>query len=169
MASDRSSDGGPFNNKDGYVPSVKVYESVLAQANVFVCNVLTPPITPDTVGLQGTAILYELAAGVFTIATNNRVIPVTDVDFLVNTVFTFDGRNQISLLEEEIKFCTTNKELDATVIELTEEAVKRLQQFGQFIRVTTIRGGDKITLLQYSELDFVRLLAIAVFHLSASR
>ena len=103
-----------------------------------------PPIPPDTAVLQGTADLYELAEGVFTIATNNHVIPITDADFLVNTVFTFEGIGPIRLSEEEIKFCTTNKELDATVIELTDACVKRLQQFGaKFIKVTTASGGDK--------------------------
>ena len=103
-----------------------------------------PPIPPDTVELQGTAVLYELAEGVFTVATNNRVIPITEADFLVNTVFTFEGLGQIRLSAEDIKFCTTNRELDATVIELTDACVKRLQQFGaKFIRVTTASGGDK--------------------------
>ena len=92
----------------------------------------------------GTADLYELAEGVFTVATNNRVIPITDTNFLVNTVFTFEGLGQIKLSDKEIKFCTTNRELDATVIELTEADVKRLQQFGaKFIRVTTASGGGK--------------------------
>ena len=102
-----------------------------------------PPIPPDTVA-PGIADLYELAEGVFTVATNNHVIPITDINFLVNTVFTFEGPGQIKLSKEEIKFCTTNRELDATVIELTEAGVKRLQQFGaKFIRVTTATGGDK--------------------------
>ena len=125
-----------------YAPPVKVYESAFAQAKA--CHVQAPPITPDTVGLQGTADHYELAEGVFTVATNNHVIPITDTHFLVNTVFTFDGLEQIRLSEEEIKFCTTNRELDATIIELTNACVKRLQQFGtKFIRVTTASGGDK--------------------------
>ena len=72
------------------------------------------------------------------------MIPITEADFLVNTVFTFEGIGQIRLSAEEIKFCITNEELDATVIELTEAGVKRLQQFGaKFIRVTTTSGGDK--------------------------
>ena len=150
MSSGSSSDGAKFNNKFGFAPPVRVYESAFAQAKVSVCHVQAPPIPPDTVGLQGTADLYELAEGVFTIATNNHVIPNTDADFLVNTVFTFDSLGQIRLSDEEIKFCTTNKELDATVIELTDACVKRLQQFGaKFIRVTTTSGGDK-----YSEGEF---------------
>ena len=102
-----------------------------------------PPIPPDIVA-PGTADLYELAEGVFTVATNNHVIPITDTNFLVNTVFIFEGLGQIKLSDKDINFCTTNKELDATVIELTEAGVKRLQQFGaKFIRVTTASGGDK--------------------------
>ena len=133
-------------DKFGYAPPVKerVKESALAQEKVFVCQVQAPPIPPNTVGLQGTADLYELAEGVFTVATNNHVIPITDADFLVNTVFTIEGLGQIKLNEKEIKFCTTNRELDATVIELTDACVKRLQQFGaKFIRVTTASSGDK--------------------------
>ena len=141
-----TSDGSSDGDKFGYAPPVNVYESAFAQAKVSVCHVQAPPIPPDTIGLQGTADLYELAEGVFTVATNNRVIPITDADFLVNTVFTFEGIGQIRLSEEEIKFCTTNKELDATVIELTDACVKRLQQFGaKFIRVTTATGGDEST------------------------
>ena len=102
-----------------------------------------PPIPPDTVA-PGTADLYELAEGVFPVATNNHVIPITNTNFLVTTVFTFEGLGQIKLSEKDIKFCTTNRELDATVIELTEAGVKRLQQFGaKFIRVTSASGGDK--------------------------
>ena len=86
----------------------------------------------------------SLVEGVFTVATNNHVIHITDTNFLVNTVFTFEGFGQIKLSEKEIKFCTTNRELDATVIELTEAGVKRLQQFGtKFIRLTTASGGEK--------------------------
>ena len=100
-----------------------------AQAKVSVCHVHAPPIPPDTVA-PGTADLYEMAEGVFTVATNNHVIPITDTNFLVNTVFTFEGPGQIKLSKKDINFCTTNKELDATVIELTEAGVKRLQKFG---------------------------------------
>ena len=134
-----------------------------------------PPILPDTPGLQGSAALYELAAGVFTIATNNHVIPKTNDDFLFNIVFTFEGLGQIRLSKNEIKFCTTNEELDATVIELTEQSMKRLQQLGaKFIRLTTAREGNKIAMAQYpeGEVSFVKgdlirrgttsLLAIAV-------
>ena len=78
--------------------------------------------------------------------TNNRVIPITDADLLVKNVFTFEGRGQIRLSEEEIRFCSTNRELDATVIELTDACAKRLKQFGaKFIRVTTASDGDQIS------------------------
>ena len=139
-----SSDGYIFYNKFGYAPRKKISKSAFPQAKVSVCHVQAPLIPPDTAVLHGTADLYELAEGLFTVATNNHVIPTTDTNFLVNTVFTFEGFGQISLKEEEIKFCTTNRELDATVIELTEAGVKRLQQFGaKFIRVTIANGGYK--------------------------
>ena len=128
-------------DKFGCAPPVKVRvkESAFAQEKVFVCHVQAPPIL-----VPGTADLYELAAGVFTITTNNYVIPITDDNFLINTVFTFGGLGQIRLSKEEIKFCTTNKELDTTVIELTQTGVKRLQQFGaKFIKVTIASGGGK--------------------------
>ena len=144
MSSGSSSDGDKFNNKFDRAPLVKLYKSVFAPEKVFDCRVQTPPIPPNTVGLEGTADLYELAEGVFTLATNNHVIPITDADFLVNTVFIFEGFGQIRLSKEEIKFCTTNEELDATVIELTEACVKRFYQMGaKFIRVTSASGGDK--------------------------
>ena len=152
------------------------------QAKVSVCHVQAPPIPPDTAGLQGNAALYELAEGVFTVATKNRVIPVTDTDFLVRIVFKFEGVVAIRLSRDEIKFCTTNEELDATVIELSEQCVKRLQQLGaEFIRLTTAREGDKIAMAQYpeGEVSFdkgdliprgtISLLAIAVFHLATLR
>ena len=175
-----SSDYDKFNNKFGY--PVKEHKSAFAQAKVSVCHVQAPPIRPDTAGLQGSAALYELAEGVFTAATNNRLLPVTDTDFLVRIVFTFGGVGAIRLSKDEIKFCTTNEELDATVIELTGQCVKRLQQLGaEFIRVTTAHGGDKIATAQYpeDEVSFDKgelirrrttsLLAIAVFHLATSR
>ena len=138
MSSGGSSDDDKLNNEF----SKKVNGSA-TQAKVSVCHVQASPIPPDTVA-PGTADLYELAEGVFTVATNNHVIPITDTNFLVNTVFTFEGLGPIRLSENEIKYCTTNRELDATVIELTEAGVKRLQQFGaKFIRVTTASGGDK--------------------------
>ena len=145
MPSGSSSDGDKFNNnKFDYAPPVKIYKSAFAQEQVFVCHVQTRPIPPDTVGLQGTADLYELAEGVFTVATNNHVIPVTDTEFLVNIVFKFEGLGPNTLSENDIKFCTTDKELDATVIELTDAGVKRLREFGaKFIRVTSASGGDK--------------------------
>ena len=149
---------------------------------VSVCHVQAPSIHPATAGLQGSAALYELAEGVFTAATNNRLLPVTDTDFLLRIVFTFEGVGAIRLSRDEIKFCTTNKELDATVIELSEQCVKRLQRLGaKFIRLTTAREGDKIAKAQYSEGEVffdkedlihrgtTSLLAIAVFHLATSR
>ena len=163
------------------MPPVK---STFAQAKVSVCHVQAPPIPPDTAGLQGSAALYELAERVFTVATNNRVIPVIDTDFLVRIVFEFEYFEAISLSRDEIKFCTTNEELDATVIELSEQCVKRLQQLGaKFIRVTTACESDKIAMAQYPEGGFsidkgdlilvrrgtISLLAIAVFHLATSR
>ena len=179
MSSSGSSDNDKFNNKFGYVPPVK---SAFAQAKVSVCHVQAPPIHPDTAELQGSAALYELAEGVFTAAINNRVIPVTDTDFLVRIVFTFEGVGAFRLSRDEIKFCTTNEELDATIVELSEQCVKRLQQLGaEFIRVNTARDGDKIAKAQYpdGEVSFDKgglirrgttsLLAIAVFHLATSR
>ena len=110
----------------------------------FICRVQAPPIPSNSVGLQGTPDLYELAEGVFTVTTNNRVIPISGTDFLVNTVFIFEGRGEIRLGEEEIH-CSTNRELDATVIELTVACAKRLQQIGaKFIKVTTASGGHQI-------------------------
>ena len=142
MSSGGSSDDNKLNNEFSYVTPEMVNGSG-AQAKVSVCHVEALPIPPGTVA-TGTADLYELAERIFTVATNNHVIPITDANFLINTVFTFEGLGQIRLSEEEIKFCTTNRELDATVIELTEAGVKRLQQFGaKFIRVTTSSGGDK--------------------------
>ena len=145
MSSGGGLDGDKFNNKSDYAPPVKLYKSAFAQEKVFVCYLQTPPIPPDTAVLQGTADLYELVGGIFTVVTNNHVIPITDTNFLVNTVFTFEeGLGQIRLSEKEIKFCTTNRELDATVIELTEAGVKRLQQFGaKFTNVTIASGGEK--------------------------
>ena len=133
MSSGGSSDGDKLKKVNGSA----------AQAKVSVCHVQAPPIPPDTVAL-GTADLYELAEGVFTVATNNHVIPITDTNFLVNTVFIFEGLGPIKLSEEEIRSSTTNKDQDATVIELTDAGVKRLKQFGAtFIRVTSAGGGDK--------------------------
>ena len=178
MSSGGSLDYDKLYNKFSYVTS----EVVNGSAEVSVCHVQEPPIPPDTVVLQSTGDLYELAAGVFTITTNNHVIPMTNDDFLVNTVFTFEGLGQIRLSKNEIKFCTTNEELDTTVIELTEQCVKRLQQLGaKFTRVTTARESDKIAMAQYpeGEVSFDKedlihrgttsLLDIAVFHLATSR
>ena len=142
-SSGSKSDGNKFYKNFVCAPPVKV--SLFAQEKGCVCRVQAPRIPPDSIDLQGTADLYELAEGVFTIVTNNRVIPITDADFLVNIVFTFEGRGQIRLSEEEIKFCSTNRELDATVIELTDACAKRLQQLGaKFIRVSTASGGDQM-------------------------
>ena len=181
MSSGGSSDDDKLNNEFSYVTPEKVNGSA-AQAKVSVCHVQAPPIPPDTAGLQGSAALYELAEGVFTVVTNNRVIPVTDTDFLVRIVFKFDGVESITLSRDEIKFCTTNEELDAIVIELSEQCVKRLQQLGaKFIKLTTAREGDKIAMAQYPEGEVsydkgglirrgtTSLLAIAVFHLATSR
>ena len=109
-----SSDGDKFYNEFGYAPPVKVYESAFAQAKVSVCHVQAPSIPPDIIGDQGTAALYELAEGVFTTATNNHVLPITDAEFLTRTVFTFEGLGPIRLSKDEIKCCTTSKELHLT-------------------------------------------------------
>ena len=152
MSNTGSSDGNKFSNKFGYAPPIKVYESAFAQAKVSVCLVQAPPVSPDTIATQGTAALYELADGVFTAATNNHVLSFTDSDLLVRVIFTFEGLGPIKLNKDDIKCCTTSKELDATVIELTDACVKRLEQLGaQFIRLTTAREGDKIAIPHYIE------------------
>ena len=154
MSSGGSSDEDKINNEFSNVTPEKVNGSA-AQAKVSVCHLQAPPIPPDTVGLQGSAALYQLAAGVFTIVTNKHVISMTNDDFLESIVFTFEGLGQIRLSKNEIKFFTTNEELDATVIELTEQCVKRLQQLGaKFIRLNTAREGDKIAMAQYPEGEF---------------
>ena len=144
-----SDDNIPESYKESvYAPpaQIRVYESLFSQANGCVCRVQAPPIPPNPLGSEGTADLYELAEGVFTIATNNRVIPITDAHFLVNIVFSFEGLKQIRLSKKEIKFCSTNRELDATVIELTDACARRLQQLGaKFIRVSTASGGHQIS------------------------
>ena len=99
------SDVNKFYKEFGSAPPVQV--SLFSQEKGSVCRVQPPPIPPDTVGLQGTADLYELVEGAFIIATNNRMIPIIDADFLVNIVFTFEGRGQIRLSEAEIKFSST--------------------------------------------------------------
>ena len=96
MSRGGSLDDDKLYNKFSYMTSEKVNGSA-AQAKVSLCHVKAPPIPPDTVVLQGTGDLYELAVGVFTIATNNKVIPMNNDDFLVNTVFTFEGLGQIRL------------------------------------------------------------------------
>ena len=152
MSSAGCSNGDKFSNEFGCAPPVKLYESAFAQAKVSVCHVQAPPIPPDTITRQGIAALYELVDGVFTVATNNHVLPVTDAEFLVRTLFTFEGFGPIRLNKDDIKCCTTSKALDATVIELSEACVKRLEQLGaKFIRLTTAREGDKIAIPQYIE------------------
>ena len=149
------SDGDQFYNETGYAAPVKVYESAFAQAKISVCHVQAPPNPPAIIGDQGTAALYELTEGVFAAATNNHVLPVTGAEFLIRIVFTFEGLGPITLSKDEINCCTTSKELDATVVELTEQCVKRLQQLGaKFIRLTTAREGDKIAMAQYPQGQF---------------
>ena len=136
-ASGSKSDGNNFYKNFGSWPPVLEKGCV--------CRVQAPPIPSDSVRLQGTAILYELAEGVSTVATNNRVIPITDTNFLVKIKFTFEGLGKIQLSEKEIKFCITNRELDATVIELSDACAKRLQQLGaKFIKVSTASGGHQM-------------------------
>ena len=157
----------------GDAPPVNVCKLASAHQKVSICRLQAPPIPPNAVGLQGTADLYELADGIFSVTTNNRLIPITDTYFLVNIVFTLDGIGQFRLKEEEIKFCSINRELEVTVIELTETGAKRLQQFGaNFLQVSTASDRDKNAMAQHMEGGFfshsgdpIRLLAIAVFHL----
>ena len=152
MSSAGCSNSDKFSNELCYAPPVKLYESAFAQAKVSVCHVQASPIPPDTIATQGTAALYELEDGVFTLATNNHVLPVTDAEFLVRTLFIFERLRQIRLNKDDIKCCTTSKALDATVIELTDACVKRLEQLGaKFIRLATAREGDKIAMPQYIE------------------
>ena len=66
-----------------------------------VCRVLTPSILPESVGLQRTANLYELAEGVFTLATNNGVISITH-KILDKIIFTFEGRGQIQFSKRNL-------------------------------------------------------------------
>ena len=151
-----------------------------AQAKVSECHVQVPPfpwITPDKAWIHDSAAFYELADGVFTAMIKNRVIPIADIDFLVQVMFTFEGFGPIRLSRDEIKFCTTNEKLNATIIELTEQCVKRFQHNGaKFIRLAIAVDGNSIPMAQLAEDefsfdngDFKRLLSIAVFHLATSR
>ena len=118
MSSGGSSDDYKFNNKF----SKKVNGSA-AQAKVSVCHMQTHLIPSYTVA-PGNANVFELAEGVFTVATNIHVIPITYNNFLVNTVFTFEdiGHIKFSQKRDQILY-QSYSELDATVIELTEAGV----------------------------------------------
>lgn len=141
-----------FYNEFGYAPPVSVYESAFAQAKVSVCHVQAPPIPPQIIGVQGTAALYELADGIRATITNNHVLPLTDSAFLSRTAFTFERFGRVTFGDADIRICTTDAELDATVIELTDECVKRLQQMGaNFIRLATARAGDRIAMAQFPD------------------
>ena len=55
----------------------------------------------------------------------------------------FGGIGKIFLKPEDIACVSTNKELDATVIELTEQCVALLKECGfNFLKVTNARLGD---------------------------
>jgi hypothetical protein len=75
MSSGSNSDG-VYNEVSNVTPG----NVINSTAKVSVCYVQAPPIPLDTVVQQGTADLYEVAEGVFTVATNNHVIPITDSD-----------------------------------------------------------------------------------------
>ena len=114
-----------------------------------ILNLNAPSLMPHHHGCQGTIALYEISMNIFVLITSHHNLPVTDASLLCRSDIIFGGICKIVLKPEDIACVSTNKELDATVIELTDQCVAFLKKCGfNFLKVTNARLGDQVAILQ---------------------
>lgn len=132
-----------------YVPIPTVY-NLLDNAKFSVALLRVPPLPPNLNPAQGTISLYEIAKDIFGLITNNHMIPKTDIELICAAYINFEGFGRLILSHNDIVCVTTDKVLDATVIELAEQCVALLKQRGaKFLKIASARLADQVAMVQY--------------------
>jgi hypothetical protein len=139
-----------------YAVSVPKMKEIISTAETSVCILNTPP-RGDFVGIQGSAGLYELKQSLWAIISNNHVVEFTDYKFICGITLTFElhGGFSLKLRAEYIEHVTTSHFLDATIIEITNEFMLKLERLGlNFLKVKPAEVKQKVALISYPKGEF---------------
>ena len=77
-------------------------------------------------------------------------MPRTENELICGSYINFEGFGRLVLSNEDIECVTTNEELDATIIELSEQCVTLLTQRGaKFLEIASARLEDKVAMVHH--------------------
>ena len=138
-------------NKCDYDVPISTLQNLLDNAKTSVGLLRVPSMPPDLCPPQGTISLYKISKNIFGLITNNHMMPRTDNEFICGSYINFEGFGRLVLSNEDIECVTTNEELDATIIELTEQCVALLTQRGaKFLEIASARLQDQVAMVHHS-------------------
>ena len=131
MASSQANSHGRRNLEAAYTVTGDKMKEILSIGESSVCMLKTTN-GEDGLGIQGSAGFYELKQHIWAIITNNHVVQFTDNEFICSITLTFELHKGFSLKmrAEYVVHITTSPELDATIIEITEEFMLKLKMLG---------------------------------------
>lgn len=125
------------------------YKTLLKAATFAIGLLRATPIDYGSSAKQGSIALYEIATSKFGLITNHQMIPHIDIEFVCSCYISFEGFGRLILRPSDIEKVTTNEELDATVIELTESCVSALRERGaHFLIISTAHVGEEVFIVK---------------------
>ena len=113
-------------------PSACRISSPARVATGFLCN--------DSIG-------YLKEEFLFLLVTNNHVLPDISMQSLANVACQFPSQQDIWLSAQNVDFAWTEKDLDVTIIGLTDPLVAQLQTSAHFLHVGTPVVGQQVAII----------------------
>ena len=150
MASSQANPQGRRNLEAAYTVTGEKMEEILSIGKSSVC--MLNATSEDGVGFQGSAGFYKLEQNHWALITNNHVVQFTDNEFISSITLTFELHMGFSLKmrAEYVVHVTTSRELDATIIEITEEFMLKLKNLGvNFLKDKPAEVNQKVAFISY--------------------
>ena len=134
-----------LNNIDSYSETTNYWK-----AATFAMGILrATPLNFESSSTQGAIALYEIEKEKCVLITNHHLLPRTDIEFICGSYINFEGLGRLILHPADIESITTNVELDATVIQLSNDMVFHLTQRGaKFLKIDDARIGEEVVIVK---------------------
>ena len=135
-----------------YTVTIQMMRDICSFGEASVC-MLNAATEGDGLRFQGSAGFYELKQNLWAIISNNHVVQFTDNEFICGITLTFDlhGGFGVKMRAEYVEHVTTSPNLDATIIEITEEFMLKLKKLGvNFLKVKRAEANQQVALISCS-------------------
>ena len=138
-------DDSTINNIDFYLETKNYWK-----AATFAIGILrATPLNFESSSTQGAIALYEIEKDKCVLITNHHLLPRTELDFICGSYINFEGLGRLNLHPADIESVTTNVELDATVIQLSNDMVAHLTQRGaKFLKIDGAQIGEEVVIVK---------------------